>query len=126
MRLRLHIDRMYREIISYEGSFGDPIETGPYNPFDVAREMPSTDPEREGVGVAMLCYLMAAIDNGTYAAALASGVARQAQVVRSEGLFEDLPAIDRALGAFFESEGAFLSSLKQVYATVVLRRTCEG
>ena len=64
MELRLHIDQLYREIADYDGYFGDPIEIGPYNPFDTGRKMSPNDPEREGVGVAILCHLMTATDNG--------------------------------------------------------------
>ena len=101
---------MYQEIVDWNGDFGDVIETGSFNPFELLRQRPLTEFEREGACIAMLCYLMTAIENSTYESAVSDPQARQVRLVLRDALCEDVPLVKRALSAFLESEEAFNSA----------------
>ncbi len=120
MTLEREIRSMYQEIVDWNGYFGDPIETGSFNPFELLRQGVLTEFQREGVCVALLCYLMTAIDNSTYEDAVSGPTACQVGLVLREALCEDVPAVKRALSAFLESEEAFVSALHTVYRECVV------
>lgn len=122
MSMKSDIRRMYQEIVEYDGDFGDSIETGSYNPLSVVADGPVTGSDGEGIGVALLCYLMTSIDNGTYEDAISDGQARAARLAIRNHVFRDMPCIHRALAEFFVSEIAFMNALKEVYATIVVPR----
>ena len=125
MTLESEIRSMYQEIVDWEGCFGDPIETGSYNPFELLRQGSLTDFEREGVCVATLCYLMTAIDNSTYESAVSDPQARQVRLILRDALCEAVPLVKRALSAFLESEEAFKIALHAVYREIVLSQVQE-
>ena len=120
MTIEIEIRSMYQEIVDWNGDFGDPIETGSFNPFELLRQGSLTEFEHEGVCVAMLCYLMTAIDNSTYEAAVSSPETRQVRLVLRDALCLDVPLVKRALAAFLESEEAFVSALDVVYRECVV------
>ena len=111
--------QMYSDIESYEGGFGDGVETGPYNPFDLLEADAVPEPELLGVSVSMLCYLGTAIDNSTYEDAVASTVANRAKKICELGWCSPSPEIEGAVNAFFKSESRFMDALKVVYTHIV-------
>ncbi len=124
--LRWHICWMYREIVGYRGDFGDSIETGSFNPFQMIPCMPEDRFEREGLGVAMLNYLKNSIDNQIYEVAVAGKWERlRTQEVLASNLFGDIPVIHHGFESFFVSEAAFVGALNEIYRTIVLPRLEE-
>ncbi len=123
MSLKSEIWSMYQEIVDWKGDFGDPIGTGSFNPFELLRQETLTDDKRQGVCVAMLCYLQTAIDNSTYNEAVSGPMARQVRLVLHKSLCEDAPILNRAHNAFLESEDAFVSALDVVYHDFVIPQT---
>jgi hypothetical protein len=119
MNLEPHIRRMYAEIVSYQGGFGDPIEQGPYDPYDAIRDRELTPFERTGVSIAILHLLDSAIENGTYESAVADQ-RRLLEPVLAEGLVDFEPLVRAAAEAFLESEASFLEALKQAFERLVL------
>lgn len=116
--LNEQIRNMYAEIVSYGGSFGDPIDHGSYDPYEVIRHPQLTSFERTGVSVAILHYLDCAMENSSYG----SAVTDQGPLVRavlSDGLLDFEPLVYSAAEAFFESESSFLLALEQVFEHVV-------
>ena len=93
MTLESEIRSMYQEIVDWNGDFGDGIETGSFNPFELLRQRPLTEFEREGVCIAMLCYLMTAIENSTYQSAVSDPQVRQVRLVLRDALCEDVPEL---------------------------------
>ncbi len=112
---------MYAEIAGYGGVFGDAIEHGAYNPYQLIRDRTLTEFERTGVGVAVLVYLATGIDNATWDAALQDQGPPLRRLIR-EGLLDDQPLVRAAATAFFESEADFLDSLRRVFDGVVRPR----
>ncbi len=106
---------MYREIVDYSGSFGDPIETPNFNPWQVANYDELTEFERKGVCVSMLCYMMTAIDNSTIENAVVSDIGRDARRVFRSGMVDEFPIVTNALASFFSSEGDFVAALDIIY-----------
>ena len=113
---------MYREIVDYGGDFGDLIETGSFNPFELIRRDSLGEFEREGVCIALLCYLQSAIDNSTYEDAVSGPQSRLVRLMLRDALFDDVPLVKQALIAFLSSEEAFISALRSVYRGIVLPR----
>ena len=109
------IRAMYREILEYDGYFGDPIDTLGFDPWKMVRRDSLTEFERKGVCVSMLCHLATAIDNGTYEDAVAGESATQVRLALRDGLIDDLPLIKQALTAFLQSDAAFCAALENVY-----------
>jgi len=112
--------KMYAEIDEYAGAFGDPINTGPVNPFEELERNDLSAFERMGMSVAVLCYLDSSIDNSTHQDALASVVAKQVNAWQKRGLLSPRQEIQKALTAFYLSEAEFLARLGMVYKSVVL------
>lgn len=114
------IRSMYREIVEYNGNFGDPIDTPSFDPWEIVRREALTEFERKGVCVSMLCFLTTAIDNATYEDAVAPYSVRHVGPALRDALFGDLPLMRQALEAFTESEAAFFSALGAVYREWVI------
>ena len=120
--LEPHIRRMYADIASYSGGFGDGVESGPYDPFEVVASQGLTPFERSGVSVAVLHWLDSAVDNSTWEAA-ASDFGPRVRRLLASGLLDHEPLVRSAAEAFLASESGFVSALGPVYERVVLRWT---
>jgi hypothetical protein len=118
MSLERDIRRMYAEIAESGGAFGDSIDSGQYNPFEVIRDTALTSFERTGVSIALLHWLDTAIENGTHETAV-TGHRRALRAVLADGLLDAQPLVRAAAEAFFESEASFLAALKAVFEQVV-------
>ena len=118
--LEPHIRRMYADIASYGGGFGDGVEGGPYNPFEVADLRELAPFERVGVSVAVLHWLNAAIDNATWESAVAAFGSRVRRLLAA-GLLDHEPLVRAAAEAFMVSEAGFVSALGPVYERIVRR-----
>lgn len=120
MTVRSDIQSMYSGIVEGLGDFGDGIETGSIRPYEMLTDRCLGDDERNGVGVALLCYIMTAIDNATYEDALSGPDGRRVRLLLRDNSFETMPWLTRALHAFLESEDAFVSNLSEVYRFIVV------
>ena len=118
--LETHIRRMYADIASYSGGFGDGVESGPYDPFEVAGDRGLTPFERAGVSVAVLQWLDSAIDNSTWEAAELDFGPRVRHLL-AVGLLDHEALVRSAAEAFLASESDFISALGPVYERVVQR-----
>ncbi len=116
--LKQDILDMYQEIVAAKGDFGDGIEHGDYDPYDVIADPKLTAFERTGVSVALLTCLMNAIDNGTYDEAVIDQGPRIRKVL-SQGHLDHQPLVRSAAEAFLKSEPLFISALKKVFEQVV-------
>jgi hypothetical protein len=116
--LEEQIRKMYAEIADYHGAFGDPIDHGTYNPYELIDNSTLTAFEREGVAVGILHCLDSAIDNSTYESAVASEGPKLNLLVK-QGQLDSAPLIKNAAEAFFKSESDFLAALKVVFEQIV-------
>ena len=118
--LKQHIRRMYADIVRYSGGFGDGVENGPYNPFDVIDSQRLTSYDRTGVLVAILHRLDSAADNTTWEDAALCFGPRVRQLIAA-GLLDHEPLVRSAAEAFLVSESDFVDALGPVYKQIVLR-----
>lgn len=76
--------------------------------------------EKTGVSVALLVWLVTAVDSSTFQDAQKSQW-HSIQSVLAVGLLNDQPLVHEAVVAFLESEKSFIRSLASVYKNVVLK-----
>ncbi|MDY3554399.1 hypothetical protein R5W24_003521 [Gemmata sp. JC717] len=114
------IRRMYADIADHGGDFGDGVEHGEFDPFAVATAPGLAPFERAGAAVAVLCWLMCAIDNGGHVWVAAEYGPRVRELLRA-GALDHEPLVRTAAEAFFASEAAFVAALRPVYEGVVRR-----
>lgn len=116
--LKQHIKRMYADIASDGGYFGDGVDNGPYDPFVVIADARLTPFERVGVSVAVLHRLDSAADNTTWEDVLATDGPRIRKLLAT-GSLDYEPLVRAAAEAFLASESEFITSLGPVYEQVV-------
>ncbi|MBW4708676.1 hypothetical protein KX928_12865 [Roseobacter sp. YSTF-M11] len=117
MFLANEIGKMYSEIESYNGDFGDPIvDTFSFDPWTYLERNDLSEFERRGVMVALLVILMTAIDNSTYEDALMSDWGIRALALMGSETVKVYPLFTDALKAFDQSEDEFLSALRTIYS----------
>jgi len=111
------IAKMYSEIESYNGDFGDPIvDVVSFDQWTYLERNDLSEFERRGVMVALLVKLMTAIDNSTYEDALTSDWGRRALALMGSETVKVYPLFADALKAFDKSEDEFLSASRTIYS----------
>ncbi len=116
--LEPHIRRMYADIVSYRGGFGDGVDHGPYNPFEMAAAIELTSFERAGVSVAVLHWIDSAAENSTWEDAVVGYGSRVRNLLAAK-LIDHEPLVRAAAEAFLVSEDEFIAALGPVYERVV-------
>ncbi|MEM7426081.1 MAG: hypothetical protein AAF441_08295 [Pseudomonadota bacterium] len=118
---------MYREIVNYDGDFGDGIDTPLANPWQMLNGgIPLTEAHRRAACVSALCHLLHEIDNSTYEETLSRPGGKEAGRLLELGLVGDLPLARDAFRAFFQSELAFIHALRPVCHAWVLPATAAA
>lgn len=117
MTLRSSIRRMYQEIVSYGGNFGDPIaEFVDFDPLPIVRDSGEDQWVRCGAAVALLVNFCSSLDNTAFDVAKGSREYRQLRLALEQGLLADFLPIQVAVTSISGGELAFYSSLADVYA----------
>jgi len=114
MNERDSIERMFSEIRSYGGNFGDPIvDLVDFNPIDVLKD--EVESFQIGAGVGLLVNFASHIDNATYEDASQSIAAEELKVAIHEKYCKQYTSVYFAFCAAFESEVEFNVALSEVY-----------
>lgn len=126
MKLDLQINKMYQEIVSYSGNFGDPIiDTINYDPFKVIDDPNLSDFQKEGVFIAILSWAMTVIDSSGHTDALKGDVAGKVKAVLHNHERSMPQTIQKAFKAFFVSEEVLVEAFGDIYKQVVLPKISE-
>jgi len=112
---------MYREIVSYDGNFGDPIDWGPYDPLEVLEVGGCTSDELDGVSIAAICQVVSACDNATFSDSKHVFLKRLTGLLETGNFSVQFPIVNAAKTYIHaSSEEAFYESLGPIYQQIVL------
>ncbi len=113
---------MHRDILLSNSSFADSIMTRSFDRFELSSKNGLSDFRRNGICVAMLCFLKTAIDNSTCAISVSSRLPRKMRQILRGAFGERMPSYPRSLYAFFNSETA----LDAIYREILMRQAQES
>jgi len=113
------IQRMYEEIIAYDGDFGDPIaEFVDFQPL-AALQGESERTIRLGAAIGLLVNFAVTVDNSDFRAALKTNAYREIERSLEQGLLTEFPLVAEAAKRASESEFTFGKALRSVYLTYI-------
>lgn len=118
--LQRSIQRMYHEIVLYDGDFGDPIASFvDFEPLTVLLEGEAEASSRCGAAVGLLVNFAVALDNSDSGAALESSAYRELEFALQRGLLAEFPSIEAAAKSARDGEHVFNGALRAVYLDCV-------
>lgn len=122
MDIQQSIQRMFEEIRSYRGNFGDPIvDIIDFDPTKILQSNPKQEEILIGTGIALLVEFSSCIDNSDYQTAVDSKEFRALQNALINRWFANFPIIETAFKCATSSESEFNSSLQEIYRKYVLQ-----
>lgn len=118
--IQCSIQRMYEEISSYHGGFGDPVaEFVDFEPLAVLGAAHADKSVRQGAAIGLLVNFAVALDNTDHASALTAKAYGELEVARQAGLLKEFPPIEAAAMRARDGEQEFGDSLAAVYLAYV-------